>query len=304
MELLKQLCSIHAPSSEETPLKEFLLLWVKNNMKEWSVKPVIINNKEVQDSLILVFGKPRTVIFAHMDSTGFTVRYNNELVYIGGPDYKNGDKLVGFVDGKPIETKIAVNEENEKIFCDYQTTLPAGTSLTYKPDFNISEKEIISPYLDNRLGVWVALQVAKTLKNGIIIFSCNEEHGGGSVEKVSGIIFREYRIFQALIADITWATDGIFCGKGIVVSLRDKFIPRKSYINNICNILKNNEIVYQSEVESSGSSDGGYLQRTPFPIDWCFVGIPEENNHSNHEKVSVHDVYEMVKTYEILMREL
>jgi putative aminopeptidase FrvX len=86
--------------------------------------------------------------------------------------------------------------------------------------------------------------------------------------------------------------------------MRDKFIPRKSYTDKICNILKKNGIKYQAEVESSGSSDGGYLQKTPYQIDWGFVGIPEKGNHSSQEKVSVHDVKEMVKTYEILMREL
>ena len=35
--------------------------------------------------------------------------------------------------------------------------------------------------MDNRLGVWCALQVAKTLENGIICFSTYEEVGGGSV---------------------------------------------------------------------------------------------------------------------------
>ena len=304
MELLKKLCSIHAPSSEESPLKEYIISWVKANMRNWITKPVIVDNDEVQDSLVLVFGKPRTVIFAHMDSTGFTVRYKNELIYIGGPFYKNKDALVGFVKGKAVETKIKIDKKKQKIYCDLKEILPAGTSLTYKPNFNVTKKEIISPYLDNRLGVWVALEVAKTLKDGIIVFSCNEEHGGGSVEKVTRYIYKKYKINQALISDITWATEGIFLGKGVVVSLRDKYIPRKSYVDKICNILQDNDIEFQSEVEASGSSDGGYLQKTPFPIDWCFIGIPEENNHSNHEKVSIYDVKEMVRTYKILMEEL
>lgn len=304
MELLKELCSIHAPSGEEVEMKDFLLLWVENNMCVWKTQPVILDNPDLQDSVVLVFGEPRTAIFAHMDSTGFTVRYNNELINIGGPDYSSGNKLVGTVDGKEIETSIIVHEEEKKIFCDYKRILPPGTSLTYKPDFRISKTEIKAPYLDNRLGMWVALQVAKTLENGILVFSCNEEHGGGSVEKISKVLFEQYNIRQALIADITWATEGIFLGKGVVVSLRDKFIPRKTFVDKICSILNDNNIIYQSEVESSGSSDGGYLQRTSYPIDWCFIGIPEENNHSNHEKVSTSDVNEMVETYKIVMSEL
>jgi len=304
MEFLKKLCSVHAPSGEELRMKEFILSWVDNHKKEWKTKPVIIDDPDIQDSVVLVFGKPRTAIFAHMDSTGFTVRYKNELIFIGGPDFNNGNKLVGFHNGNKIETSLLVKKKIKKLFCDHKTILPAGTSLTYKPDFHVSEKEIISPYLDNRLGMWVALQVAKTLENGILVFSCNEEHGGGSVEKIAKFIFEKYKIRQALISDITWATEGIFIGKGVVVSLRDKFIPRKSYIDKICEILKSKNVQFQSEVESSGSSDGGYLQRTSYPIDWCFIGVPEENNHSDHEKVSVSDVSEMVNAYKILMCEL
>ena len=304
MELLKQLCSIHAPSGEELRLKEFILFWVEKKMREFKVQPVILDNPDLQDSVVLVFGKPRTAVFAHMDSTGFTVRYNNELIAIGGPDGKHGDKLLGVVDQYIIKTSLVVNKENEKMYCKYPQILSAGTTLTYKPDFKISKNEITSPYLDDRLGVWISLQLAKTIENGILVFSCNEEHGGGSVEKIARVIFHQYQIRQALIADITWATDGIFSGKGVVVSLRDKYIPRKLFLDKVTCILKNNKLKFQREVESSGSSDGGYLQRTSYPIDWCFIGISEKGNHSNAEKVSIKDVNEMLNAYKILMNEL
>ena len=74
MELLKKLCSIHAPSADEIPMKEFILSWVKSNKKSWKSKPQIIEDDGLQDAVMLVFGKPRTAVFAHMDSTGFTVR--------------------------------------------------------------------------------------------------------------------------------------------------------------------------------------------------------------------------------------
>lgn len=304
MKLLKQLCSIHAPSGEEIKIKEFILWWIKTNMNNWKVVPKIIEDTRLQDSIVLVFGKPRTAIFAHMDSTGFTTRYNNELVYIGDPNFKNGDKLVFSMHDNIFETKITYNKETEKAYCDYKEIIPVGTSLTYKVNFKTTNKEIFAPYLDNRLGVWVALNIAKNIENGIIVFSCYEEHGGGSIEKISNIISNKYNVYQALIADITWATEGVFLSKGVVVSLRDKYIPRKFYTDKICNILKRNKIKFQLEVESSGSSDGGYLQKCAEPIDWCFIGVAEENNHSNLEKVNISDVNSMLKTYELLIKEL
>src|SRR5687767_15488329 len=93
--LLKQLCSVHAPSGEERALRDFLIAHIKKASKSWKSKPQLIFGEEIQDCLIIKFGKPRTAIFAHMDSIGFTVRYTNQLVSIGSPDAESGTKLVG-----------------------------------------------------------------------------------------------------------------------------------------------------------------------------------------------------------------
>ena len=93
--------------------------------------------------------------------------------------------------------------------------------------------------MDNRLGVWNALEVAKTLKNGIIVFSSWEEHGGGSVGYLGKFIYEYYNVKQALISDITWITEGVKHGNGCAISLRDSGIPRKSYVEKIISIVKN-----------------------------------------------------------------
>src|SRR5690606_11660329 len=93
--LLKQLCEVHAPSGDESAMKAFVLKYVNNTMKKWKARPVIIHGDEFQDCVILKFGKPRTAIFAHLDSIGFTVRYFNQLLPIGSPDAEMGTRLVG-----------------------------------------------------------------------------------------------------------------------------------------------------------------------------------------------------------------
>ena len=54
-----------------------------------------------------------TAIFAHLDSIGFTVRYNNEIVKIGGPVTTEGIELVGEDSKGKIEGKIIKKEENK-----------------------------------------------------------------------------------------------------------------------------------------------------------------------------------------------
>ena len=302
MKLLKKLCSIHSPSGEENRISEFIIDYVNTNMHNWKVKPKIYSGDGFQDSIILSFGKPKTAIYAHMDSIGFTVKYNNEIIKIGGPVVKNGIELIGSDSKGKVEGKII--KKNEKIFIDFKREIDRGTSLTFKMNFKESKDYIQSSYLDNRLGVWNALKVAENLENGIIVFSCWEEHGGGSVGFLTNFIHTKYNISQALISDITWVTEGVKAGKGVAISLRDSGIPRKKFVNKIIDLAKKNNISYQLEVESSGGSDGNEIQKSPFPIDWCFIGAAEQNVHSPKEKVHKDDIKSMVKIYEMLMKEL
>lgn len=302
MKLLKEMCSTHAPSGDETNMTKFVLNYIKTNQKNWKVKPKVFAGTGFQDSIVLVFGKPRTAIFAHLDSIGFTVRYGKELIKIGGPRTENGWKLVGQDSKGKIECTLKV--ESEKLSYLFSREIERGTMLTFKPNWREDKNFIQSCYLDNRLGVWNALHVSETLENGIIAFSCWEETGGGSVEYLAKFIYEKYKVSQALISDITWITPGVTHGKGCVISLRDSGLPRRSYVNKIISLAKKCKIPYQLEVEGSGGSDGNVLQRSAYPIDWCFVGAAEDHVHTPNEKVHKADIKGMLDLYSYLMKNM
>ncbi len=48
--LLKELCSVHAPSGNEIAMKEFLIAYITSNQHSWKVQPHIIQGDEFQDS--------------------------------------------------------------------------------------------------------------------------------------------------------------------------------------------------------------------------------------------------------------
>lgn len=302
-QLLKQLCEIHGPSGQEEPVKNFLLQYIKKESKNWKHKPQIIQGEEFQDCLILKFGKPRTAIFAHMDTVGFTVRYFNQLLSVGSPDAETETKLVGKDSLGEIECELEFDKENHA-FYKFGRTIDRGTTLTYKILFHETKDYIESAYLDNRLGIYNALKVAETLKDGLILFTCWEEHGGGTVGYLADYIYKKWNVRQALISDITWVSDGVDHGKGVAISLRDRNLPRKSFVDKIIHIAKKYQIDHQLEVEGMGSSDGGELQKSPVPFDWCFVGAPEQHAHTPHEKVHKHDIKTMIDLYTYLMKEL
>ncbi len=308
MKLLKEMCSIHAPSGNEVAMTKFLLDYIKKHQKDWKTKPNIYSGDGFQDCIVLVFGKPKTAIFAHIDSIGFTVRYGKELIKIGGPRTVDGFELVGADSKGKVEVKLKVvvdKKTNEtKLEYDYKRNLDTGTELTFKPNWRETKEYVQCCYMDNRLGVWNALKVAETLKDGIICFSCCEEHGGGSVAYLQKFIYQKYGVKQALISDITWVTKGVPHGKGVAISMRDSLIPRKSYVDRIIEIAKKSKINFQIEVEGTGGSDAKELQMSENPWDWCFVGAPEDNVHSPDEKVYKNDIDAMVKLYKLLMEKL
>jgi putative aminopeptidase FrvX len=308
MKLLKELCAIHAPSGNEGPMTDFLLDYIKKNKKSWKVKPKVYSGEGFQDCIVLIFGKPRTAIFAHIDSIGFTVRYGKQLVKIGGPRTIEGMKLIG-TDSKgkaEVKLKVLQDKKTHEVKLEYANNrdLETGTELTFKPEWREDKDFVQCCYMDNRLGVYNALKVAETLKNGAIVFSCWEEHGGGSVSYLQKFLQEKYKVSQALISDISWITEGVQPGKGPVISIRDSLIPPRKYVNRIIEIAKKNKVMHQLEVEGSGGSDGKELQMAEYPWDWCFVGAAEQNVHTPDEKVHKKDIDNMIRLYEVLMEKL
>lgn len=297
--LLKTMCALHAPSGNEVAMKNFLLTYIEKEKNNWNHKPTVFVGDDFQDCIVLVFGKPRTAIFAHIDSIGFTVRYNKQLVKIGGPCTDDGFTLV---DEKGNE--VMLNSAKDKLEYKSKHTFERGTELTFKPNWREDKEYVQCCYMDNRLGVFNALKVAETLKDGAIVFSCWEEHGGGSVAYIQKFLQEKYAIRQALISDITWITEGVTHGKGVAISMRDSLIPRRSYINKVIAIAQKHNIPFQLEVEGSGGSDAKELQMAAYPWDWCFVGAPEDHVHSPDEKVHKADIDSMIALYKVLMQDL
>ena len=285
-------------------MQEFLLDYIHAEKSNWAVQPEIIHGEDFQHCIVLVFGQPKVAVYAHIDNIGFQVRYDRQLIKIGGPKVVTGYKLIGKDSNGLVDCELHVNEEDNGLSYSGDREIDRGTPLSFKMNFREDNQWVQSCYLDNRLGVYVALELAKTLENGVIVFSCWEEHGGGSVPYIARYLWERFRLRKALISDITWVTEGVHPGKGVAVSLRDSGIPRRVYVDEICRILKLNGIEFQLEVENAGGSDGNELQKQPYPIDWCFIGAPEDMVHSPDEKVHKSDIDSMIKAYQVLMKEL
>lgn len=305
LNLLETLIEIRGVSGDEQRISHFVIDYVKTHQHKWKSQPTIYAGKGFQDAVILVFGNPKTAMYAHMDTIGFTVGYNNNLIKVGGPKPDEGIELVGEDSNGPISCELMIIEDEDhrlSLKAVYDREIERGTCLSYAPNFRVNEDFISSPYIDNRLGVWMALQTAAQLEHGAIVFSTYEEHGGGSVGFLGKFLLERYGVDKALICDITWKTEGVQHGDGVAISMRDSGIPRRSYLESVIRLAEQSGIPFQLEVESAGGSDGQALQRSSYQIDWVFIGAPEDHVHTPDESIHKFDVDAMLKMYIHLMQ--
>jgi putative aminopeptidase FrvX len=308
MQLLQQLVSIATPPGNEKPMRDFLVNYFQNHAGSFKSTPKLIYGDKYQDCLAVIFGTPRIAVFAHMDTVAYMSRYGNELIPMGSPHGESGSILSGADSQGVIECTLKADEydENDHLCLQYEFNRPIdrGTELTYKVDYREDEEYVQSAYLDNRVGIWNALKLAEEMDNMILVFSCWEEHYGGSTIYMGKFVYEEFGIQKVLISDITYVTPGIKHGDGAVISIRDSGIPRRDYVNRIISLAKESGIPYQLEVECYGGSDGNELQRSPYPINWCFVGAPVNNMHTPNEKLLKSDLQAMLEMYKYLLPRL
>lgn len=306
-DLLKALCEVHSLSGDESKIRDFILKYIQDHSASWKVQPELFFGEEFQEVLILKFGDPRTAVYAHMDSIGFTVGYDNALIKVGGPKTIDGTILVGEDSKGPIEGELMVIEHEDKpteLKLIFEREVDRGTNLAFKIDFRVDDTFVQTAYLDNRLGCLNALELCETLSDGVIVFSTYEEVGGGAVGFIAKYLKKQWGIRQALISDITWVTNGVGHEGGVAISMRDSGIPRRVFLNRVTDIAKDANIPFQLEVESAGGSDGMHIQKSSELIDWLFIGAPEDHVHSPDEKVAIKDYQAMNDLYKVLMEQL
>ncbi|MEB2776702.1 aminopeptidase [Algoriphagus sp. D3-2-R+10] len=302
MKFLYEILKQNSVSGDESRTSEFILQYIAQRKNKWNVSPDIYFGENFHDCILLKFGQPRTAVFAHIDTIGFMSRYNNQLISVGGPEIIEDTILEGKDSLGEISCKLKGDENN--ISHDFPRGIDPGTRLSFSQNIRIDEEFIQAAYLDNRLGVYTALKLCETISNGWVVFSTYEEHGGGSMPFLLKFIQKTSPIKHALIADITWITEGVQFHNGVVISIRDKFIPRKRFLDRVIQLAKESGVPFQLEVEEFGGSDGREVQFSPYAIDWCFIGAAEENVHTPDEKVSLVDLEAMLNIYPYLVERL
>lgn len=293
-EELSALIAIEGTSGDEAP--------VADRIAEWIAPLPGLQSRRIQDNLIVWRGEAQVALFAHMDTIGFTLGYDRELIRIGGPHVTGGEPLRSSRNGRVHRGRLA--KRGDDWVLDGAADAPAGSRWVYDLSLELDGVLVRGPYLDNRAGVWSALEVLRSGEAVAVAFTANEEHSGRGAATCARWLYDRLRIEQALISDITWHTRYIRRGRGPAVSLRDRNVPRQAYLDRVLAAAEASGIPFQREIETDGSSDGGSIERGGVPMDWVFVGAPQEASHTPAEVLDLNDLRDMARLTAFLVRAL
>lgn len=283
---LWDLLHLDAPSGDEGRVADWLEAWLARELPD-------VRLERLGDSLLATRGDRLSVaVFAHIDTTGWTLGHDKSLLSIGGPEGRPGDAVRPA--GMPDAGNTLARREGGGWRVKGKTSAAPGTRWVYAASPTPQGGETITaPYLDNRAGVWAALCVLTRCPNVAVAFTAYEETRGVGALLCARRLAETVGITQALVADLTWHTKHVRCGHGVAVSLRDSCLPRQSYLERVLALAETSGLPFQREIASDGASDGASLDRSGVPFDWVFVGAPEKNAHTARERVHVSDLQAM-----------
>ena len=287
MDLLCRLQAVPGPSGDEGPIADFVQACAA------AVEGVTV--RRIGDLVIASRGRPSVAVFAHLDTIGFTLGHNRALIPIGGPHVKGSERVVRA--GGTETAKVRVDDAQARKWRLSGKQGEPGSRWVYAEPLQIKKDTITGPYLDNRAGVWSALRTLERCEDVAVFFTPGEEHSGRGALIASRIASQELGINRVLISDITWHTDAIKNGRGPAISFRDRYVPRQRFLDEVLAAADASSLPYQREVERDGGSDGSYIERSTFPIDWVFIGAPQKRSHTPREQCRISDLHAMVEFY-------
>jgi putative aminopeptidase FrvX len=300
-DLLISLLSISSPSGDEHIMADWLTEYLRNS--ELSEQITITR---LRDCLVVTKGEaPKVALFAHIDTCGFTVGYSGkyDLIPIGSPQFTEGASVKILGDTLAQQGQLSLDRSQE-YWVSTGLDFNEGDRLIFASEPKISSESVVSPYLDNRAGIWAALQALKNNDCVCICFTTGEETGSSGAIICSKYIYEKLGITQAIISDITWDTGDVKCGQGVAISRRDRLIPSQKHVDKIIDLARNSGIKFQIEIESEGGSDGVGIERSGCPIDWVFVGAPQKSLHSIYEEIYIKDLDAMGQMLTYLVDQL
>ncbi|MGM0395561.1 MAG: M42 family metallopeptidase [Bacillota bacterium] len=311
VELLEKLVSAYGPSGDE----ELISGTIRQEIADFvdDIKTDALGNLIARKK-----GKGKKImVSAHMDQIGFMVtdidkegflRFGN----VGGISadislsqkviFKNG--TVGAIFSEPVEKPSERKLENmymdigAKNKEEAEKMVGVGDMCIYYSPFAHNDNVVFTPYLDDRVGCFVAIEALKRLSNTdndlYFVFSVQEEVGLRGAGTAAYGIEPDFGI----AVDVTAHGDtpkakrfAVGLHKGAAIKVKDNSIITHPAVRNaLVDLSKENNISYQMEVLEFGGTDSGAIHISKSGVPSGVISIPTRYVHSTVEMASKEDI--------------
>jgi len=317
--LIKKLTETFSPSGYESVVRDIVLAEINGYYDEAKVDALgnLIVRKKPSGQMT---DPKRIMLAAHMDEIGIIATHIEETGFvrftsIGGVNPQNlPGSRVRFVNGKqgvigvePLKSGDVISLE--KCFIDVGFSgnmdhpIQIGDVAGFDREFLDLGDKVVAKALDDRIGVAVAIQALKAIKDNpndlYFVFTTQEEVGTRGAETSA------YGIDPDLgfSVDVTGWGDtpnqknlAIYLGKGPAIKIKDSgMISDPRIVRWMTTTAEANHLPYQREVLLGGTTDARAMQLVRAGVPVGCVSIPCRYVHSPSEMVDINDVENAVK---------
>lgn len=310
-DLLKNILKVYGPASNELKIRDFILNEIEDYVDDVYVDALgnLITHKKGNGKKIMISSHMDQIglMVTDIDKNGF-IRFTN----VGGisPNISLSQKVIfenglqGIIFSEPIEDDKKLKLENMYIDIgvfskeEAENKISIGDICIYDSDSIINENIVCGPYLDDRIGCYIAIeaikQIEKTNNDLYFVFSVQEEVG------LRGAKTAAYRIDPDIGISLDVTSNGdtpkakrfaVGLNKGAAIKVKDKSIISHPQIKNaLVELAQNNDIKYQMEVLEFGGTDSGAIHLTKSGVPSGVISIPTRYVHSTVEMASINDI--------------
>lgn len=330
VKLLMRMMEIYGTSGNEEAIREFILKEVRKHVKDVKVDKfgnVVAHKKGAG---------PRIMLAAHMDEVGLIIRSISDkgnircstigslepVSLIGQRVHMHGKTMVHGIATTPEISDDEGLEElpgTDDIIIETgmdkkelkRNRIGVGTFINLEQRSEIFGRKITGKALDDRVGCYVLLELARKLKGTkadiYYVFTVQEEIGlYGSQTSLYGI-----SPDMAVVVDMTTADDAKEeaheitkrLGKGPTITVKDEDI-----ISNICmdeflkRLADRLRIPYQIEVNDEGTTDARIISVSKGGIPTTMLGVPVRNMHTTMGLASLKDIGWLISLLEAFLK--
>ena len=336
LKLLSKICETPGAPGYEKKIRDVIIKEVEKHVDDF-----YIDNIGNLVTKIKGKGSKKTMVAAHMDEIGFITTHIDKNGFIrfhtlGGFDPKtltaqrviiHGKKdIVGVMGTKPVHV---MSPEEKKIlpkttdfFIDTGMTkkeiekyVSIGDTITRKCNLIEIGECVSCKSLDNRISVFILIEVLKKIKNPpndfYGVFTVQEEVGlrGAMTSTLEILPDYGFGLDTTIAFDVPGSQDYqkiTELGKGVAIKVMDSStICDYRMIKYMTQIAEKNKIKYQKEILTAGGTDTAGIQRMrPGGSIAGALSIPTRHIHSHVESVNKKDVIETIKMLELCIKNI